>query len=98
MLVLDEPFESVDPVSAANITEILQKYAAAGGTVVLSSHSMDLIQRICDFVAIMVSGSVLASGTMDEVRGVGSLEEKFVELAGGRRTAEGMEWLHSFSD
>ena len=98
VLVLDEPFESVDPVSAANITEILQKYAAAGGTVVLSSHSMDLIQRICDFVAIMVSGSVLASGTMDEVRGVGSLEEKFVELAGGRRTAEGMEWLHSFSD
>ncbi|WP_354568863.1 ABC transporter ATP-binding protein [Glaciihabitans sp. UYNi722] len=98
VLILDEPFESVDPVSAANVTEILQKYVAAGGTVVLSSHSMDLIQRICDFVAIVVSGSVLASGTMDDVRGVGSLEEKFVELAGGRKTAEGMEWLHSFSD
>ncbi|MCU1558979.1 MAG: transporter ATP-binding protein [Microbacteriaceae bacterium] len=98
VLILDEPFESVDPVSAANIIEILQNYAGAGGTVVLSSHSMDLIQRICDFVAIVVSGSILASGTMDEVRGVGSLEEKFVELAGGRRTAEGMEWLHSFSD
>jgi ABC-2 type transport system ATP-binding protein len=98
LLVLDEPFESVDPVSAANITEILQKYVAAGGTVVLSSHSMDLVQRICDLVAIVVSGKVLASGTMDEVRGAGSLEERFVELAGGRKTAEGMEWLHSFSD
>jgi ABC-2 type transport system ATP-binding protein len=98
LLVLDEPFESVDPVSAANVTEILQKYVAAGGTVVLSSHSMDLIQRICDLVAIVVSGRVLAAGTMEDVRGAGSLEERFVELAGGRKTAEGMEWLHSFSD
>jgi ABC-2 type transport system ATP-binding protein len=98
LLVLDEPFESVDPVSAANVIEILQKYTDAGGTVVLSSHSMDLIQRICDSVAIIVDGKVLASGTMRQVRGTKSLEERFVELAGGRRSAEGMEWLHSFSD
>jgi ABC-2 type transport system ATP-binding protein len=98
VLVLDEPFESVDPVSAANITEILQKYVAAGGTVVLSSHSMDLIQRICDRVAIIVAGVVLDSGTADEVRGERTLEERFVELAGGRKAAEGLEWLHSFSE
>ncbi|MCU1415305.1 MAG: transporter ATP-binding protein [Microbacteriaceae bacterium] len=98
LLVLDEPFESVDPVSAANVTEILQNYVKAGGTVVLSSHSMDLIQRICDYVAIVVAGQVLAAGTTDQVRGEGSLEDRFVELAGGRKTAEGMEWLHSFSD
>ncbi|MDQ1550111.1 MAG: type transport system ATP-binding protein, partial [Microbacteriaceae bacterium] len=98
LLVLDEPFESVDPVSAANVIEILQNYAAAGGTVVLSSHSMDLIQRICDSVAVVVDGRLLALGTVDEVRGDQSLEERFVELAGGRRSAEGMEWLHSFSD
>ena len=98
LLVLDEPFESVDPVSAATVTAILQRYVAAGGTVVLSSHSMELIQRTCDLVAILVGGRVLASGTMAEVRGAGSLEEKFLALAGGRTTAEGMEWLHSFSD
>ncbi len=98
VLVLDEPFESVDPVSAANVTEILQNYVQAGGTVVLSSHSMDLIQRICDYVAIVVAGRVLAAGTTAEVRGEGSLEDRFVGLAGGRKTAEGMEWLHSFSD
>ncbi|GAA4179202.1 ABC transporter ATP-binding protein [Gryllotalpicola koreensis] len=98
VLVLDEPFESVDPVSAANITEILQKYVASGGTVVLSSHSMDLIQRICDRVAIIVAGVVLDSGTADEVRGQKTLEERFVELAGGRKAAEGLEWLHSFSE
>jgi ABC-2 type transport system ATP-binding protein len=98
VLVLDEPFESVDPVSAVNVTEILQKYVAAGGTVVLSSHGMDLIQRVCDHVAIIVQGRVLAAGTVDEVRGEKTLEDRFVELAGGRKVAEGMEWLHNFSD
>jgi ABC-2 type transport system ATP-binding protein len=98
LLVLDEPFESIDPVSAANVIEILQKYTAAGGTVVLSSHGMDLIQRICDSVAIIVHGKVLANGSIDVVRGKQTLEERFVELAGGRKAAEGMEWLHSFSD
>ncbi len=98
LLVLDEPFESVDPVSAANVIDILQRYVSAGGTVVLSSHGMDLIQRVCDSVAIIVRGRVLAAGTVDEVRGEETLEERFVELAGGRKAAEGMEWLHSFSD
>jgi ABC-2 type transport system ATP-binding protein len=98
VLVLDEPFESVDPVSAVNVTEILQRYVASGGTVILSSHGMDLIQRVCDNVAIIVQGSVLASGTIDEVRGNASLEERFVDLAGGRKVAEGLEWLHNFSD
>ena len=97
LLVLDEPFESVDPVSSANIIEILQRYAAAGGTVVLSSHTMNLIERVCDSVAIIVNGSVLAQGQMADVRAGTSLEERFVELAGGRRAAEGLEWLHKFS-
>ncbi|WP_440711441.1 ABC transporter ATP-binding protein [Herbiconiux sp. YIM B11900] len=98
LLVLDEPFESVDPVSAANVVEILEKYVAGGGTVVLSSHSMDMIQRVCDRVAIIVEGEVLAKGTVDEVRLGGTLEQRFVELAGGRKSAEGMEWLLSSSD
>jgi ABC-type multidrug transport system ATPase subunit len=97
VLVLDEPFESVDPVSATTITDILRRYTAGGGTVVLSSHSMELVQRTCDSVAIIVGGKVLAAGTMAQVRGRRSLEDKFVELAGGRPVAESMEWLHSFS-
>jgi ABC-2 type transport system ATP-binding protein len=98
ILVLDEPFESVDPVSAANVIEILQKYVETGGTVVLSSHSMDMIQRVCDGVAIIVQGQVLAQGTVDEVRRDGTLEDRFVELAGGRKAAEGMEWLLNSSN
>jgi ABC-2 type transport system ATP-binding protein len=96
--VLDEPFESVDPVSAANVTEILRRYVGAGGTVVLSSHSMDLIECICDDVAVVVNGAVLDTGTVDEVRQGRSLEERFVQLAGGPTKAEGLEWLHNFSD
>ncbi|MGN6205372.1 ATP-binding cassette domain-containing protein [Humibacter sp.] len=98
LLVLDEPFEGVDPVSAATVTGILQRYVDAGGTVLLSSHGMDLVQRICDSVAIIVGGVVLDSGPVDEVRGEKTLEEHFIELAGGRKAVEGLEWLHSFSD
>lgn len=93
LLVLDEPFESVDPVSAANIRDILRGFAGGGGTVVVSSHSMDLVQRMCDHVAIVSGGRVLVAGTVDEVRAGSSLEDRFLELVGGRRHEEGPEWL-----
>jgi ABC-2 type transport system ATP-binding protein len=92
-LVLDEPFEAVDPVSAANIRDILKGYVAAGGTVIVSSHVMDLVQRMCDHVAVMAGGQVLAAGTVDEVRGEQSLEDRFVDLVGGRQHSEGLSWL-----
>lgn len=57
LLVLDEPFESVDPVSAANIEDVLRSYTASGGAVIVSSHSMDLVQRMCDHVAVISSRS-----------------------------------------
>lgn len=95
VLVLDEPFEAVDPVSAANIRDILHGYVASGGTVVVSSHVMDLVQRMCDHVAVIAAGHVLAAGTVDDVRGGQSLEDRFVELVGGRATSEGLSWLRS---
>ena len=95
LLVLDEPFESVDPVSAANIRDILDEFAKGGGTVVVSSHSMDLVERMCDHVAIIAAGRRLVSGTMDEVRGSGDLETRFLDLIGGRRQGEGPAWLLS---
>lgn len=93
LLVLDEPFESVDPVSAANIEDILRGYTAGGGTVIVSSHSMDLVQRMCDHVAVIAQGRLLAAGTVDEVRGTQTLQDRFVELVGGRHHSEGPEWL-----
>lgn len=93
LLVLDEPFESVDPVSGANIRNILHGFVESGGTVIVSSHAMDLVQRMCDHVAVIAEGHVLASGTTAEVRGSSTLEDRFVELVGGRRHGKGPEWL-----
>lgn len=93
LLVLDEPFESVDPVSAANIEDVLRSYTASGGTVIVSSHSMDLVQRMCDHVAVIAAGRVLAAGTIDEVRAGESLQDRFLTLVGGRHTSEGPQWL-----
>jgi ABC-2 type transport system ATP-binding protein len=98
LLVLDEPFEGVDPVSTAQSIDLLRSFARVGGAVVLSSHNMDLVERVCGAVAVIVEGSILASGPMTEVRGESSLEERFVELAGGPDAVEGLEWLTTFSD
>ncbi|MCO1338163.1 ABC transporter [Kocuria polaris] len=95
VLVLDEPFEAVDPVSAANIRSILADYVGRGGTVIVSSHVMDLVQRMCTHVAVIADGNVLAAGTVDEVRGEDSLEDRFVNLVGGRAEAGGLQWLQS---
>ncbi|UXM90238.1 ABC transporter ATP-binding protein [Paenarthrobacter sp. JL.01a] len=96
LLVLDEPFESVDPVSAANIRGILESYVASGGTVIVSSHVMDLVQRMCSHVAVVAGGRVLAAGSVDEVRNGSTLEERFVQLVGGGHRTEGLEWLRTF--
>lgn len=96
LLVLDEPFESVDPVSAANIRGILEGYVASGGTVIVSSHVMDLVQRMCSHVAVVAGGRVLTAGSVDEVRDGSTLEERFVQLVGGGHRTEGLEWLRTF--
>jgi ABC-2 type transport system ATP-binding protein len=98
LLVLDEPFEAVDPVSARTIRGILEDFAANGGTVVLSSHVMDLVERICTDVAIIVAGTVRAAGPVDEVRAGASLEDRFLGLVGGSTDVEGLAWLRTSSD
>jgi len=98
LLVLDEPFESVDPVSTAVVLRVLRRFTESGGTVILSSHSMELTEQVCDALAIIADGAVLAAGPIAEVLDGRSLEERFVELAGGEAAVEGMEWLQNFSD
>jgi ABC-2 type transport system ATP-binding protein len=94
LLVLDEPFEAVDPVSAALIRDILRRYVSGGGTVVFSSHVMEVVERLCSHVAIMAAGAIRVHGTLASVRGDRSLEDVFVQVVGGR-TATGSElaWL-----
>jgi ABC-2 type transport system ATP-binding protein len=94
LLVLDEPFEAVDPVSAALIRDILQRYVSGGGTVVFSSHVLEVVERLCDHVAIMSDGVLRMAGTLEQVRGDSSLEDVFVRVVGGRvATGSELAWL-----
>ena len=98
LVILDEPFESVDPVSGEHIRAILRGYVASGGTVVLSSHVMELVESLCDELAVVAQGRVLAAGTLDEVRGDGSLQHRFLELVGYTAAGEeALAWLRSSS-
>ena len=97
ILVLDEPFEAVDPISAQTIQAILRDYAAAGGTVVISSHVMTTVQRLCDHVAIINAGRVVAAGTTEKVAVGGDLEQRFTELVGAQVRTEGLSWLRPSS-
>jgi ABC-2 type transport system ATP-binding protein len=94
LLVLDEPFEAIDPVSAATIRVILRRFVE-GGSVVLSSHVMALVEQLCDHVGVIAKGRLAAAGALEEVRGQGSLEDAFVRLVGARISTEGLSWLAS---
>jgi ABC-2 type transport system ATP-binding protein len=96
VLFLDEPFEGVDPVSANTLREVLVRYTASGATVVLSSHVMELVERLCDWVTIMTEGRIVAQGPTDDVRGGRSLNDAFIELVGGTgHPTEDLAWLGS---
>ncbi|WP_128774250.1 ABC transporter ATP-binding protein [Actinomyces oricola] len=98
VLVLDEPFEAVDPVSAQTIQAILADFAAAGGTVIISSHVMATVQRFCSHVAIINQGVVVAAGTTEQVADGMDLDARFAQLVGAPTTREGLSWLRPSSD
>ena len=96
VLFLDEPFESVDPVSARAIQDVLGHFRTSGGTIVFSSHVMTTVERLCDHIAIVHNGRVVRSGSTDEVRGGMSLEERFItEVGGGAILADQLDWLRA---
>ncbi|GLZ77755.1 ABC transporter ATP-binding protein [Actinorhabdospora filicis] len=96
LLVLDEPFEAVDPVSALTVRRILRRFTDGGGSVVMSSHVMALVEQLCDHVAVVDKGRVPLSGTVAEVKAGRGLEDVFVDLVGGGVDgAEGLAWLAS---
>ena len=98
LLVLDEPFEAIDPVSARTIKGVLERYTAGGATVVFSSHVMELVENLCDRVAVVAGGQVVAAGTLEEVRRGRSLEDAFVHLVGADDLGRnGLGWLGSSS-
>ncbi|MFF2812769.1 ABC transporter ATP-binding protein [Streptomyces sp. NPDC058000] len=96
ILFLDEPFEGVDPVSAQTIRGVLERYTSSGATVIFSSHVMELVESLCDWVAVMAAGRIRAQGPVAEVRGAApSLQSAFLELVGanGRAAGQNLDWL-----
>ncbi|MDR3202554.1 MAG: ABC transporter ATP-binding protein [Bifidobacteriaceae bacterium] len=93
ILVLDEPFEAIDPLSAAAIRAILQGFVRSGGTVVLSSHVMAAVEAMCDHVAVIAQGRIIAAGPVAEVAAGESLERRFLDLLGGGQQTAELTWL-----
>lgn len=92
VLVLDEPTVGLDPKSARLIKDLLRQMAGRGAAVMLSTHILEIAQTMCDRIAIIHGGRVIASGTMEELRRLGqgesSLEDIFLSLTGGAEYAE----------
>lgn len=94
VLFLDEPFESVDPISVRAIRTVLEQYTASGATIVFSSHVMPIVEELCDRVAVMNAGRLVAQGRTEAVRAGRRLEDAFVDLVGAEDIAIGsLEWL-----
>lgn len=100
VLFLDEPFEGVDAVSARLIRGLLQQYTARGATIVFSSHVMDLVERLCTKVGIMLHGRLVVEATPEELRRryqASSVEDAFLEVVGAGHMQQGLEWLDASS-
>ena len=96
VLFLDEPFEAIDPVSTRSIEAVLNRHVEDGGTVVFSSHVLDVVERLCDRVVVIDLGQIKTSGTVDEVRSGARLEDAFLALIGEQaQDTEGLTWLGS---
>ncbi len=97
VLVLDEPTVGLDPKSARLIKDILRQLAERGAAVMLSTHIMEIAERMCDRIGIISQGKLVAVGTMDDLRALGTgqtdLEDIFLNLTGGAEDAEIAEVL-----
>lgn len=94
LFLMDEPFEGVDAVGARLMKDILISQVQRGATIFLTSHVLEVVERLCDRVAIINQGRIVTSGTLDELRSGGeSLEDAFVRVVGAGQSAGRLEWL-----
>jgi len=93
LIVVDEPMVGLDPRAARILKDLFRTYVNNGGTVFLSSHTLEVVEVLCDVLAIIHEGTVIARGTMEELRtqaetGEADLEEIFLKVTGGEEVAE----------
>jgi len=93
LIVVDEPMVGLDPRSARLLKDLLRAFVAQGGTVFLSTHTLEVAEALCDRIAIVSGGEIIALGTMDDLRarvhaGGAHLEEIFLKVTGGEEMAD----------
>lgn len=94
LFLMDEPFEGVDAVGARLMKDILVDQVRRGATIFLTSHVLEVVERLCDRVAIIHDGKIVTEGTLDELRaGSETLEDVFVRVVGAEKAFERLDWL-----
>ena len=81
LLILDEPFVGLDPKASFTLKQLMRELCERGHTIFFSTHVLEVAQKLCDRIAILMKGRIVAQGTMEEVIGQQSLEQVFLELA-----------------
>jgi ABC-2 type transport system ATP-binding protein len=96
LLFLDEPFEGVDAVASRVLRDTLKQCVGRGATVFLTSHVLEIVEKLCSDVGIIAHGQLVHQGTMEELRRDGSLEDKFLSVVStGEREAQKLSWLET---
>ena len=97
LLFLDEPFEGIDAVASRQIKDLLHSFVGRRGTVFLTSHILEIVERLSTHIGVISHGRIVAQGPLETVRGgaagTRSLEELFIELVGCERAATELSWL-----
>ena len=96
LLFLDEPFEGVDAVASRVLRDTLRQCVKRGATVFLTSHVLEIVEKLCTDVAIIARGQMVHQGTMEELRRDGSLEDKFLAVVGDdSQERQKLSWLEA---
>jgi ABC-2 type transport system ATP-binding protein len=94
LLFLDEPFEGVDAITSRVIRDMLTGYVERGSTVFLTSHVLDVVEKLCTHVGIIAKGKLVEQASLEEIRKGSSLEERFLERVGADPEAtRKLSWL-----
>lgn len=93
LLFLDEPFEGVDAVTSRVIRDLLASYVARGSTVFLTSHVLEIVERLCTHVGIIARGRLVEQTSLEQLRAGDSLENRFLEKVGDQAERQRLSWL-----
>ena len=97
LLFLDEPFEGIDAVASRQIKDLLHSFVSRGGTIFLTSHILEIVERLSTHIGVIAKGKLVAQGPIDELRsgaaGTRTLEELFIGLVGAERPHAALDWI-----